>query len=103
MACSSCGQSLISANQIPPSYIPVQMSVPNCDYDLNQIIHWSVYLRCIKDAGTESNYGLDNTKLNSYLGIVLSAINMDKSLCYFKTQLDEMKPSIDNIVLQGAC
>ena len=80
-----CENSGILNSPIVEEYLPFNNKpcvTVNCNYTINQLTIWKDRLICIKSKiiGQES-------LINKYLGIVISAINYPTNVCYFYNDL----------------
>jgi hypothetical protein len=104
MGCASCG-----SNTIAPVRTPVRagLSLPDyssdCNYTMSQLQAWLVLLICCKDKALYPQIGLTGPQLNSYLGIVMSALNYVSYPCNFASKLDIISDVIILIQNLGAC
>lgn len=99
MACGSC----LNKNKDFTAYYALQYQTPECLYNLETILDWKDKLFCVRDNGLSQQLNLTNQELNSYLGIVLSAVNMGDRLCFIREKLDTVQPIIINIINLGQC
>lgn len=103
MPCSSCGGVSGSSSQLRAIVQQVQESLEPCSYTQENLSSWLIALNCVKTKGLYTNFSITSQKLNSYLGIVQSAVNYSTNPCYFRIKLDEIKIVIDNIQNSGQC
>ena len=75
----------------------------DCDYTHELLEEWKRLLECVKSNNTFDIFNTNHVKINSYLGIVQSAINYKTYPCYFIQQLDKMKGLIESIKNSGKC
>lgn len=100
MPCSKCLKN--QQNNIP-YYMVEREKAPECNYELSTIMDWKEKLFCIRDNESYSSIGITRQQLNVYLGIVLSAINMNTDLCFIEKKLNTLEPVIMSIVNKGIC
>lgn len=99
--CSSCNRS--PYNTPVNNIVYKQPSLEdNCQYTLNMVLAWKDILFCIRDQGLVEQANLTNPKLNSFMGILLSAINTN-SACFFEQELNTIRPYILNIINLNLC
>ena len=63
----------------------------NCPFTLELIKSWQSTLLNIKNSNTVDLYNLSYQQINSYLGIIQSAINFSNNICFFKTDLQNIQ------------
>lgn len=101
MGCSSCG-SLSGITQIK-RIIRNNTPILDCIYTQDMLTDWLTTFKCVKTKNISALFNLTVYKLNSYLGIIQSALNYSTNPCYFKPKLDEISPLIDTIKTNGQC
>lgn len=74
----------------------------NCEYSLETVASWKNTLLCIQTSGLNSEIHLTNPQINSFVGILLSAINTG-STCFFVNEINQIKPYILNIINLNLC
>ena len=91
MACGTCGSSSVAmgnTQQVSPNY-KVEQNIGPCDYT-NEILNvWLDKLKWFKDRGLHVKNNVPPAKINKYLGIVLTSINVNNK-CVYKSTLDEI-------------
>lgn len=105
MGCSTCGGSA-AGTSIPLIYPfnSIQESVHDpCDYTIEQLKVWRDKIVCFKDKSYYVEYNITPAEINRNLGNVISAINYDTNLCFFKPQLDIALDLINIIINSGKC
>lgn len=106
MGCNcSAGSTIQTARQSGQAVVllgQVNSSVP-CEYLPDQLKNWRIKLLCVKEKGIWVDLGITASKLNKYIGVVLSAINYTTNPCYFKTQLDEIASFMAVIINNETC
>jgi hypothetical protein len=75
----------------------------DCPYTLEQLEEWRRLLLCIRDGGYSAELGFSEARMNGAVGIVVSAINYRRNLCYFQPQLEQIAPMIFQIINSGKC
>lgn len=90
---------------VPFNTTPIYKKAPkneNCGYTIEMVLAWKDILFCIRDNDLLEQANLTLPKMNSYMGILLSAINSN-SACFFQEKMDEIKPYILNIINLNLC
>lgn len=105
-----CG--CLSENTVASPLSPAQVAAivqmqriedPNCIYTFEVLNEYKDLLNCVKANNTVDLFNITMTKLNSYLGVVQSAINYTTNSCYFVAQLDEIQILIQDIKDSNQC
>jgi hypothetical protein len=87
MGCNTCGGG--NAGYVSGTYtarIP-RVPDPNCTVTIEMLIQWRAILNCIKTAGKFEQAHLSEPELNTFLGLVQSAINYPDDYCYYMDRL----------------
>lgn len=101
MGCPSCGR-MSNIRQIQRIVRRVIKS-EDCIYDIETLEEWIVILKCVKNNNLYTFLDIPPKKLNSYIGIVKSAINYSSNPCYFILSLEKIKIVIDKIKIDSEC
>lgn len=101
MACASCG----NTSGIGSALSGAKQTHLNsgCSYTLEQVQEWQRLLFCIKHNSYFEQVDTDVAEVMGALGIVMSAINYQDQICYFKFYLDKVSPLIIRIVNAEVC
>lgn len=83
--------------------IPQQASMEPCNYTVEILSIWRDKLICIKEQNKYNDIQTPEGILNSYLGVVISALNSPQSICLFKNELDIISATIIKIINLGSC
>lgn len=101
MACGHCNKSSVFSSGIQRR--SSNRTIEECDYTVELVSNWKDILHCIKEKDTNTQYGISDIMINSFLGIVLSAINLNDDICYLRKRLDKVYPYIITIINSGGC
>lgn len=98
MGCRACG----SASVPPPNTVarmnPTQQAVVGpCDYNIDRLKDMNARLVWFKSKGLFVKYNVTSKKLNQYIGIVLTSLNINNK-CTYKNILDEASNLVDLII-----
>src|ERR1035437_5578571 len=100
--CGSTVSAPFSPSQVRQmAYSATAIITGDCEYTNELLTEWKRLLECIKSKNTFDIFNTNYVKVNSYLGIVQSAINYKTYPCYFIQQLDKMKGLIESIKNSG--
>jgi hypothetical protein len=98
MGCSTCQQSHKLAQTLQ-----AKVYKQECQYDSEKLEAWKNLLLCVKENELYEAVDVEANKINSFLGIVLSAIRYNKIPCYFEKQLSVIEPTIFKIINTQQC
>lgn len=101
MGCSSCGK--MSGITLIQRIRRNNISSSDCIYTQDMLTDWLTSLKCAKNKNLTGIFNITVYRLNSYIGIVQSALNYSTNPCYFKAKLDEIKTLVDSIKTNGQC
>ena len=73
------------------------------NYNLPQLQIWKSKLNCIKLQNKYANYNTTPTIINSYIGIVDSAIRNPNNIGYFEPELVKISSFITFVISQNDC
>lgn len=101
MACLGCGGSAVvyQSQPVPSEVIPNEQ----CEYNKVLLTAWKNKLECFKRKHLYSQYNIALSTVNSSIGIVLSALNYESMICYFKRQLDGITDIVNLITSIEEC
>lgn len=100
--CASCtGGGGVSHSQ-QRAYQPPQQTNFNCAYTYDQISIWRDKIKCVKDRDLLDVVGTNLATINSYLGILLSALNWGQ-ICYFEKYYANIGSLIQVIAQKTDC
>lgn len=71
----------------------------NCPFTLSELTGYKERLYCIKSRELYTDAQTTEATINSYLGIVTSAIYYPSDFCYFQPSLEIIKTFIENLDL----
>lgn len=105
MTCAPCEAAAAAANlrngrtiQVERTIFPEQLLTnEECAYKLDILHSWYNKLDSIQKEGKTDLLNISSKKLNSYLGIIKSAINFKRNLCFYAPQLSPIVPIIQII------
>lgn len=109
MGCIPCGSGGSTVNvTFAPSTVrqlseAQSQTGDNCEYTQSLLIEWKRLLECVKSNNIFDIYGVNHVRVNSYIGIVQSALNYKTYPCYFAPQLDGIKELITAIQTSNQC
>lgn len=83
----------VQNNQQQSGFAPVQNYVfdADCPFTLEMMQTWYGKLEGVKNSNTVDLYNLTYPKVNSYLGIIKSAINFSRNICFFRGELEQIQ------------
>lgn len=103
MACGSCGSRTSFTLFEEPVYSSAPQTTENCPFTLEMLNNFKVKLRCLKEEALYESLGLTETKVNSYLGIVISSINYRVNYCRFEKELEKVQDVIIQMINLNIC
>ena len=101
MGCAVCNSRI--ANSAKPTVKQVYSEPVGCDYTVPMMQEWRTKLLCVRHNNLYGEVDITIAKLNSALGIVVSAINTGGNTCYFAKYLDDIAPIIMRIINTNKC
>lgn len=100
MACAACAKKNQTSSVNRTS---IRQTVSSCDYTAETTDGWLTILKCVNENNLLDTYNIQKALYNSFLGILLSVKKSPYTVCYFKKELDVIKPYIVNIINSGTC
>jgi hypothetical protein len=76
----------------------------DCPYTLDDINNWLEKVNCFYDKGMYVNFpNISAKQIINYRGVLMSAQNYPTNICYFRSQLPEIKAFVTVIISTGQC
>jgi len=101
--CGTCGRASAAPYQSNRSQITSRSSTPtNCDYTMEMMLNFEQKLTCAINKSLHSEISSSIGELNSFLGVVKSAISTN-NVCYFASHLNNIQGTIIKILNTGKC
>lgn len=89
MGCVSCSSSGGRTEYVNTNVVISE----DCEYTVPMVEQWKDKLFCVRDNNYLAQLNITKGQLNAFLGIVLSVLKTQNA-CYFKPNLDTIKPYI---------
>jgi hypothetical protein len=103
MSCFTCGNSSYITTPAQKAKSKLATAGANCDFTEEQMLTWKQLFLCVKQQYLYEEVNVTEERVNSALGIIISAINHKANICYFEKQLIELHPIIITIINTGKC
>lgn len=75
----------------------------NCEFNEGIVNNWKLKLECVKEKSLYNDIQSSEKEINSFLGVVISALSNLQNICYFSGHLQAIAPTIIKIINTGQC
>jgi hypothetical protein len=96
----SQGSSIYSQPQQPRQNRSVNT---DCEFNESIINNWKLKLECVKEKELYQEINSSQKEINSFIGVVISALSNPENICYFAGHLQAISPTIIKIINTGQC
>jgi hypothetical protein len=74
-----------------------------CEFNEGILNNWKLKLECVKDKSLYNDIQSSEKEINSFLGVLISALSNLQNICYFENHLQAIAPTIIKIINTGKC
>jgi len=99
MGCSSCGNggSIAPVARRSSRRVVAAVAIGDCQFTNEILSVWYEKLKTLKSKGTYKKYGIKASRLNRYLGITLTALNVSNK-CFDVEMLNQISEFVTYII-----